>query len=155
MLIGRLTHDPELRYTANNRAVCSFSIATNRTWTNDDGSLEERVSYHRIVAWRKLAEICDRILSKGDKVYVEGRLQTNEWETKEGQKRRTTEVVARKMIQLSPKRGDSSGSSSAKRKKADKADGVSQEEVEESLNMNDSEEGESVDTAEVAEDIPF
>nr|MDQ3008093.1 single-stranded DNA-binding protein [bacterium] len=73
-LIGNLTRDPNLRYTPNSTAVCSFSIATNRTWTPaDGGEKQEKVEYHNIVAWSKLADICGQLLHKGDKVYVEGR----------------------------------------------------------------------------------
>lgn len=99
-LIGNLTRDPELRYTPQGTAVCSFSIATNRQWTNDSGEKQEDVEFHRIVAWSKLAEICAQLLKKGRKVYVEGRLQTRDWETNEGDKRRTTEIVISDMILL-------------------------------------------------------
>jgi single-strand DNA-binding protein len=100
MLIGNIVRDPELRYTPQNTAACSLSVATNRSWTGNDGSEQEAVEYHRIVAWGKLGEICNQILSKGRKVYVEGRLQTRNWETKEGEKRSTTEIVADQVIAL-------------------------------------------------------
>ena len=100
-LIGNLTRDPNLRYTPNNTSVCSFGIATNRTWASaDGGDKQERVEYHNIVAWSKLAEICEQLLHKGDKVYVEGRLQTREWKTDDDQERRTTEIVIDNMILL-------------------------------------------------------
>lgn len=105
-LIGNLTRDPNLRYTPNNTAVCSFGIATNRTWASaDGGDKQERVEYHNIVAWSKLAEICEQLLHKGDKVYVEGRLQTREWKTDDDQERRTTEVVIDNMILLRSRSG--------------------------------------------------
>ncbi len=100
MIIGNIVRDPELRYTPQNTAACSFSVATNRSWTGSDGSEQESVEYHRIVAWGKLGEICNQILSKGRKVYVEGRLQTRNWETKEGEKRSTTEIIADQAIAL-------------------------------------------------------
>lgn len=101
MLIGNLTRDPNLRYTPNNAAVCSFGIATNRTWTpTEGGEKQERVEYHNIVAWSKLADICGQLLHKGDKVYVEGRLQTRDWKGEDGQERKTTEVVIDNMILL-------------------------------------------------------
>jgi len=98
-----------MRFTPTGAAVCSFSIATNRTWTPaDGGEKQERADYHNIVAWSKLAEICGQFLHKGDKVYVEGRLQTREWQNKEGQDQRTTEVIIDNMIILTA-RGGSSG----------------------------------------------
>jgi single-strand DNA-binding protein len=101
MLIGNLTRDPNLRYTPNNTAVCSFGIATNRSWTpTDGGDKQERVEYHNIVAWSKLAEICGQLLHKGDKIYVEGRLQTRDWKSDDGQEKKTTEVVIENMILL-------------------------------------------------------
>jgi single-strand DNA-binding protein len=95
ILIGNLGRDPELRYTPGGQPVANFSIATSESWNKKDGSgREERTEWHRIVAWGRTAELCAQYLSKGRTVYVEGRLQTREWENKEGQKQRTTEVVA-------------------------------------------------------------
>ena len=111
MLIGNLTRDPVMRYTPNNTAVANFSIATNRVWSpTDGGDKREEVEYHNIVAWSKLAEICNQYVHKGDKLYVEGRLQTREWENKEGQKQRTTEVVMENMVMLGGARGGVSAS---------------------------------------------
>jgi single-strand DNA-binding protein len=105
MLIGNLTRDPELRYTPSGTAVCSFRLATNRSWTPSDGSeRKEETEFHRIVAWNKLAELCSQLLSKGRKVYIEGRLQTRSWETPEGEKKYTTEVVAEDMVVLDSRR---------------------------------------------------
>ena len=105
MLIGNLTRDPELRYTPNGAAVCSFRVATNRSWTpSDGGERKEETEFHRIVTWNKLAELCSQLLSKGRKVYVEGRLQTRSWETPEGEKRYSTEVVAEDMVILDSRR---------------------------------------------------
>jgi len=100
LLIGNLTRDPELRYTPQGTAVCTFGLATNRSWKNSDGDRQEDVEFYRIVAWQKLAEICSQLLFKGRKVYVEGRLQTRQWEGKDGQERQTTEVVIDNMIVL-------------------------------------------------------
>lgn len=101
LLIGNLTRDPELRYTPQGTAVCTFGIATNRTWTpSDGGERQEEVEFHRVVAWAKLAEICSQILYKGRKVYVEGRLQTRTWTGQDEQERTTTEVVIDSMIAL-------------------------------------------------------
>lgn len=108
LLIGNLTRDPEVRYTPQGSAVASFGVATNREWTVD-GVKKEVVDFHNLVAWNKLAELCGQLLGKGSKVYVEGRLQTRDWTTEDGQKRYKTEVVVDEMIVLSSKRtGDSS-----------------------------------------------
>ena len=105
MLIGNLTRDPELRYTPNGAAVCSFRVATNRSWTpSDGGERKEETEFHRIVTWNKLAELCSQLLSKGRKVYVEGRLQTRSWDTPEGERRYSTEVVADDMVILDSRR---------------------------------------------------
>ncbi|MCH8049545.1 single-stranded DNA-binding protein [Patescibacteria group bacterium] len=100
MIIGNLTRDPELRQTTSGQSVCSFSIATNRRWTNASGERQESTEYHNIVAWGRLAEICSEYLSKGRKVYIDGRLQTRDWEGKDGVRRYRTEIVADNMIML-------------------------------------------------------
>lgn len=108
MLIGNLTRDPNMRFTPNNTAVCTFSIATNRSWTpTDGGDKVDKADFHNIVAWSKLAEICGQYLKKGDKVYVEGRLQTREWKNKEGQDQRTTEIIIDEMLILTSRSGGS------------------------------------------------
>jgi single-strand DNA-binding protein len=95
ILVGNLGRDPELRYTPGGQPVANFSIATSESWNKKDGSgREERTEWHRIVAWGRTAELCAQYLAKGRTVYIEGRLQTREWENKEGQKQRTTEVIA-------------------------------------------------------------
>lgn len=103
-LIGNLTRDPELRYTPNGTAVCSFGLATNRSWTTDTGEKHEDTEFHRIVSWNKLAELCSQFLSKGRKVYVEGRLATRKWTAQDGQQRNATEVVIDEMILLDSRR---------------------------------------------------
>lgn len=103
-LIGNLTRDPELRYTPNGTAVCSFSIATNRNWTLESGEKKEEVEFHRIVAWNKLAEICSQFLTKGKKVYVEGRLTTRSWTAQDGTQKQSTEIIISDMILLDSRR---------------------------------------------------
>jgi len=103
-LIGNLTRDPELRYTPQGTAVCTFGLATNRTWVTESNEKKESTEFHRIVAWNKLAELCSQLLFKGRKVFVEGRLQTREWTSKDGNQRQTTEVVISDMIILDSKR---------------------------------------------------
>lgn len=100
MIIGRLTADPESRTTPQGTSVAAFSVATNFVWTDGSGQKQERVEYHNVVVWRKLAEICSQYLRKGSKVYIEGRLQTRSWDGQDGVKRYRTEVIADNMIML-------------------------------------------------------
>lgn len=97
-LIGNLTRDPELRYTPQGTAVCSFGLATNRNWTTDTGEKKEEAEFHRIVAWNKLAELCSQFLTKGKKVYLEGRLSTRTWNAQDGSQKSTTEIIISDMI---------------------------------------------------------
>jgi len=109
-LIANLTRDPELRYTPQGTAVCTFGLATNRTWVpSDGGERQEETEYHRIVAWAKLAEICSQLLYKGRKVYVEGRLQTRKWTGQDNFEREITEVVIDNMIALGNPKGKGPG----------------------------------------------
>lgn len=102
-IIGNLTRDPEQRFTPNGTAVCTLSLATNRSWSSGEGGeRQEETQYHRVVTWSKLAEICGKYLKKGNKAYVQGRLQTRKWQTKDGQERETTEIVADNVIILTP-----------------------------------------------------
>ncbi len=103
-LIGNLTRDPELRYTPAGTAVCTFGLATNRSWTTQTGETKEETEFHRIVAWNKLGELCAQLLTKGRKTYVEGRLSTHSWTAQDGTQRTTTEVVIEDMIILDSKR---------------------------------------------------
>src|SRR3990172_4350786 len=98
MLIGNLTRDPELRSTPSGQSVASFAVATNRAWNDAAGQLQKAVEYTDIVAWGKLAEIASQIMKKGRRVYVEGRLQTRNWEGQDGVKRYKTEVIASDLI---------------------------------------------------------
>lgn len=102
-IIGNLTRDPEVRTTPQGQTVCSFGVATNFFWTDQSGQKQEKVEFHNVVAWRKLAEICGQYLKKGSKVYIEGRLQTRTWDDQNGVKRNRTEIVADNMIILSRK----------------------------------------------------
>lgn len=109
MIIGNLTRDPEVRNTANGATVASFAVATNFVWNDQQGQKQERVEFHNVSAWRRLAEICGQYLHKGSKVYIEGRLQTRDWVGQDGVKRYRTEIVAENMIML-----DRAGAGSAK-----------------------------------------
>lgn len=104
-IIGNLGSDPEMRHTATGTAVCELRVATNEKWTDKQGQKQERVEWHRIVAWDKLAILCSEFLRKGRQVYVEGRLQTRSWDDKDGNRRYTTEIVASQVIFLGGKDG--------------------------------------------------
>lgn len=93
VLIGNLTRDPELKYTPTGTAICTFSIATNRSWTTNDGQTKEEVQYHRVVAWQKLAELCGKLLNKGRKVFAEGRMTYRTFTGKDGIQRTIAEIV--------------------------------------------------------------
>ena len=92
-LIGNLTRDPELKYTPNGTAVCTFGVATNRSWSTNNGDQKEEVQFHRVVAWQKLAELCGKLLTKGKKVYVVGRITYRSFTGKDGTQKSITEIV--------------------------------------------------------------
>ena len=104
ILIGNVGAAPEVCYTQAGKAVASFNVATSESWTKD-GKKEEKTEWHKCVAWDKLGEICGKYLDKGSKVYIEGKIQTQQWEDKDGAKRYTTEIVVSEMKMLSPKGG--------------------------------------------------
>ncbi len=110
MIIGNLTRDPEIRNTPSGQTVASFSVATNLVWNDQNGQQQSKTEFHNIIAWRKLGEICGQYLTKGIKVYIEGRLQTSEWNAPDGAKRQKTEIVADNMIILTPKNGSTNSS---------------------------------------------
>ena len=109
IILGNLTKDPELRSTPSGASVASFSLATNRRWTNKDGQQQEETEFHNIVAWGKLAEICSQILYKGRKALVVGRLRTRQWEGQDGIKRYSTEIVADQLSATGPSRHGEAG----------------------------------------------
>jgi len=110
ILVGNLGRDPELRQTPSGQSVCNFTLATSESWTDRNGERVERTEWHRIVAWGKTGELCAQYLNKGRTVYVEGRIQTREWEDKDGNKRYTTEINAQTVNFIGPRTGGSSGS---------------------------------------------
>jgi single-strand DNA-binding protein len=101
ILVGRLGRDPETRYTGSGQAVANFTMATDETYKDRNGERQKRTEWHRITAWGKLAEICQQYLKKGTMVYIEGRIQSREWQDKEGQKRTSFDIVANTMKMLS------------------------------------------------------
>ena len=107
ILVGHLGADPEMRHTQSGTAVTSFRLATTERFKDRNGERQERTEWHRVVAWAKLAEICNTYLKKGKQVYVEGRIQTRQWEDQSGTTRYTTEIVANEMVMLG-RAGDSS-----------------------------------------------
>lgn len=108
MLIGNLTRDPETRTTPSGQSVTSFGLATNLVWVDQSGQKQQKAEFHNIVAWRKLGDICAQYLRKGNKVYIEGRIQTRDWDDQQtGQKKYRTEIVAENMIMLDSKGGNS------------------------------------------------
>src|SRR5258705_12642825 len=109
MIIGHLGRDPEMRYTPGGRPVTSFSVATSRTWTSAEGERHEESEWFNVVAWGTLAEICNQYLTKGQQVYVEGRLQTRGWEDDEAKKHYRTELVASEMIVLGERKSGGAG----------------------------------------------
>ncbi len=111
ILIGNLGRDPELRYTQGGQAVVNFTLATSENWTDKSGEKVERTEWHRIVVWGRVGELCAQYLSKGRTVYIEGRIQTREWEDKDGNKRFTTEINAQTVQFLGGPRGDSDSGS--------------------------------------------
>ncbi|PIS42534.1 MAG: single-stranded DNA-binding protein [Candidatus Kerfeldbacteria bacterium CG08_land_8_20_14_0_20_40_16] len=100
MIIGRLTRDPETKTIPSGQSVTTFSVATNFTWTDKSGQKQEKVEYHNVVAWRKLAEIAGQYLKKGGRVYIDGRIQTRSWDDQTGQKKYRTEIIVDNMIML-------------------------------------------------------
>lgn len=149
-LIGNLTRDPELRYTPSGTAVCSFSIATNRAWTTDTGEKHEEAEFHKIVAWNKLAELCSQFLTKGRKVFLEGRLSTRSYNAQDGTVKSITEIVISDMILLDSKRQESSHEEEKEQK---------EEKEEKKMNLKKEKEEkdkESSDEEQIApDDIPF
>lgn len=109
ILIGRLGQNPEVRYTPSGAAVANFSVATNENWTDKSGQKQEKTEWHKVVVWGKLAELCNQYLAKGRQVYLEGRLQTRQWQDKDGQTKYTTEVQAQTVQFLGGQAGAGAG----------------------------------------------
>lgn len=127
ILVGRLGRDPELKYTASGTPFCRFSIATDESWSDKgSGEKQTKTEWHNIVVWNKLAEICNNYLTKGKQVYIEGSLQTREWDDKEGVKRKTTEIRCSDMVMLGGGSNDSSGSAGGGRQQSGAPQGYSQ-----------------------------
>jgi single-strand DNA-binding protein len=153
LLIGNLTRDPEMRYTNSGAAVVTFGLATNKSWKDSDGETQELAEFHNIVAWNKLAEICQQLLAVGMKVYVEGSLNTRSWEGDDGVKRYKTEIRVDEMILL-----DSKGKQGAGLDEEGQPEGQPSEEREEKGKKSSKEEvseEEAPDEDPLEEDLPF
>ncbi|MBU1446452.1 single-stranded DNA-binding protein [Patescibacteria group bacterium] len=109
ILVGNVTRDPQMKVTSNGQQMTTFGIATNRQWTTQDGGNHNSAEYHDVVAWSRLAELCEKYIKKGKFIYIEGYLKTRTWDDEQGAKRFRTEVVIQDMIMLN-KRGDGSES---------------------------------------------
>jgi single-strand DNA-binding protein len=153
IIIGRLTRDPEMRTTPTGQQVTSFGMATNRTWNDASGNRQEKTEFHNIVAWGKLAEICGQYLTKGQEIYIEGRIETRNWEGQDGIRRTRTEIIAENMQMGQRPRGEGGFVPSAGESQA--ASEESSEEAppatEEERSPNDLKNKEEIKV----EDIPF
>jgi single-strand DNA-binding protein len=119
ILVGRLGRDPELKYTASGTPFCRFSMATDDGWVDkNSGERQEKTEWHNIVVWDRLAEICNQYLTKGQMVYIEGALQTREWDGQDGNKHKITEIRARDMMMLSSGKGADGAAAAAARRPA-------------------------------------
>lgn len=142
MIIGNLTRDPEVKTTPSGATVASFAVATSYVWKDQAGQKQEKVEFHNIVTWRRLAEVCGQYLHKGSKVYIEGRLQTRDWVGQDGVKKYRTEIIAENMIMLDRAGGNQSAGANSSRGR----------ETEPTINID--EQGPAEETIRV-EDIPF
>ena len=113
LIIGRLGRNPEMRYTPSGRPVTTFSVGANRSWNTSDGERRTETEWFNVVAWSNLAEICKQYLTKDQLVYIEGRLQTRQWEDQQGNRHSTTEIVANEMIMLEDRRDNNSAASTS------------------------------------------
>lgn len=141
-ILGNATRDPELRTTPNGKSVCSFSVATNRRYVDASGETRDETQFHEIVVWGKLAEIATQVVKKGSRVYVEGRLQTRNWEGQDGNRREKTEIIAEDLIGLSQKSSgsgsfESSSTEATAEKPVKKVKKDEKEEVEDDINLDD------------------
>ncbi|MEK7625382.1 MAG: single-stranded DNA-binding protein [Patescibacteria group bacterium] len=156
-IIGRLTRDPELRTIPSGKSVASFSIATNRQWTDASGQKQKQVEYHNIVAWARTAEIASQYLKKGSQIYVEGHLQTREWTAQDGTKKNRTEIVCDNLIMLGtkPAGGESFGSAASTFSPASSFAPPSHKATDGHSNASEDKPQEVIEEEIKVEDIPF
>lgn len=153
-LIGNLTRDPELKYTPQGTAVCTFGLATNRSWTTKTGETKEDVQFHRVVAWQKLAELCGSLLAKGRKVYLEGRITYRSFEGKDGTEKNITEIVMDDFVLFDDKRRTSDDDASASKPSKNESEDEDVPQPEDDETDGDSSDDENEDSVDPS-DIPF
>lgn len=149
-LIGNLTRDPEIRYTNSGTPVATFGVATNKSWKDTNGELKEIAEFHNVVAWNKMAEICQQLLAKGMKVYIEGSLTTRSWEAEDGATRYKTEVRVNDMILL-----DSKGKQGAGMEDTEEGNKKEEKEIIEEKDSENKVEEETTEDDPLEEDLPF
>lgn len=152
ILIGNLTRDPEMRYTNSGTPVVTFGMATNKSWKDSEGETKELAEFHNIVAWNKMAEICQQLLAKGMKVYIEGSLNTRSWEGEDGSTKYKTEIRVNDMILLDNKGKQGAGIEDIESPKEEKSSEENTEDLEESTK---DEESPVEDQDPLEEDLPF
>lgn len=135
-IIGNMTRDPELRTTPNGKSVASFSVATNRYWTDQNGQKQKETEYHNVVLWTKLADVAGQYLHKGNKIYIEGRLRTREWTAQDGTKRTRVEIIGENMIMLGSRPAGAAGSTTVATGNSQSA-AEPQEVIEEEIKVED------------------
>ena len=150
LLIGNLTRDPEMRYTNSGTPVVTFGMATNKSWKDEDGETKEIAEFHNLVAWNKMAEICQQLLAKGMKVYVEGSLNTRSWEAEDGSTRYKTEIRVEDMILLDSKGKQGAGMDEVEEKGEEEKPAKKSKKDETPV-----EETEEEDQDPLEEDLPF
>lgn len=157
IILGNLTRDPELKYTPTGAPVCTFGVATNRSWTTQDGQIKEEVQYHRVVAWHKLAELCSKLLSKGRKVYLEGRISYRSFTGKDGLQRNITEIVLDDFIVFGDGRRPGAATEELKEEPEKVEETQAEEETPEEPETEDKKKGKKAKADETInpEDIPF
>lgn len=155
VLIGNLTRDPELKYTPTGTAVCTFGIATNRSWTTNDGQTKEDVQYHRVVAWQKLAELCGKLLNKGRKVFVEGRMTYRTFTGKDGIQRTIAEIVLNDFIVFGDGRRMIENVETEKKVETTQSNEVVSEKTEDNKDKTEHKNEEVKDETVNPDDIPF
>ena len=158
LLIGNLTRDPEVKYTANGTAVCSFGLATNRSWKDTAGEIKEAVDFHNIIAWAKKAEVYSKLLSKGMKIFVEGAISTRSWEGEDGKTRTKTEIRADNLILLDSKGKSGAGmadTSDAKSPEALLEELESGQESEDVIDVDGASAKDNKDAEDPLADMPF
>lgn len=154
-LIGNLTRDPELRYTPSGAAVCTIGLATNRSWTTEQGEKKEEVEFHRLVAWNKLAELCSQLLVKGRKIYVEGRIAYRKFTKQDGTEQQIAEIVIDDMILLDSKGAGTGSYTGETRPKADQPMAEKEESGPKVQEAQAQGAGETMSSEDIADDIPF